>query len=151
MQNYILAILIIIILLIIFKQVSNFTPSDPTKYPSFFNIGKTISSGTSVVASSDNTLSSYAINTKLHTDPAYSTYWGFMKVLQAGGGGAVSYLSFAADSAATTALSEDAPVLTSTNFQGADYLVPSIIFMKKSATYDASATELMEDKFTTYW
>jgi hypothetical protein len=74
-----------------------------------------------------------------------------MKVLQAGGGGAVSYLSFADDSTATAALSEDAPVLATTNFQGTDYLVPSIIFMKKSAVYDASATELMEDKFATYW
>ena len=87
------------------------------------------------VASTDNSLSVDAINSNLWTDSTKSTYWGFRKVLQNGGGGDVSYLTFADDAAATAALTQDASVLTTYPFQGTTYTIPTVVIVKKSVSF----------------
>jgi alpha-tubulin suppressor-like RCC1 family protein len=49
-----------------------------------------------------------------------------------GGGGAVSYLTFANDAAATAALTQEAGVLQSYNYNGINYTIPNAVIVKKS-------------------
>ena len=105
-------------------------------YVNFFQVGKDIDPAvTTTVPSPDNLLSIDTINARLWNDPAKSAYWGFRKVLQNGGGGAVSYLTFANDAAATAALTQDAGVLTVISYQGQDYTIPTVVIVKKSVSF----------------
>ena len=134
MKEYILIILFVIIIFFLLRPVkSNYGTAD--SYVTFFQVGKDIDPAvTTTVPSSDNALTVDSINSKLWGTGGFTSYWGFRKVLQNGGGGAVSYLTFANDTAATAALTKQADVLTTINFQGQDYTIPTVLFVKKSLT-----------------
>ena len=137
MKEYILIIILflIIIIFLVNSKKSNYNASTSVAdwHVTFFQVGKDINRQvTMTVASTDNSLSVDAINSNLWTDSTKSTYWGFRKVLQVGGGGAVSYLPFADDTAATAALTQQAGGLQSYNYNGIEYLIPNIVIVKKS-------------------
>ena len=132
MKEYILIILFVIIIILLLRpSKSKYGTTD--SFVTFFQIGSDVDPAvTPMVLSQDNSLSIDAINAKLWTDPAYSSYWGFRKVLQDGGYGNVYYLNFANDDDASYNLTRQADILKTFNYQGTNYYIPTSLIVKKS-------------------
>ena len=136
MKEYILVIILFIIIIFLLRSrqsdYTELTPNDD-RYVVFFQMGTDINPAvTNAIVSADERLSITDLNKNMWSDPSKASYWGLRKVMQDGGGGAVSYLTFADDAAATAALTEPTYVLTTYNHLGQDYLIPTVVIVKKS-------------------